>query len=151
MKVLIALDSSNFAQEILKQVADRTWSKDVEFHLIAAVETFPDWEAEQAFVHQAQVILNDRLAYLQKRLPGIQMNAQAVAGEAANVINDYAQDWGTELIIIGSHGSTGLRKSGIGSVAAKVVNNAPCSVEVVKINNRTNAESSANIEQSAVK
>ncbi len=54
------------------------------------------------------------------------------AGDPRAVIVDEAQDWGADLIVVGSHGYTGLKRWLIGSVALSVVNHAPCSVEVVR-------------------
>ena len=43
-----------------------------------------------------------------------------------------ARESGTDLIVMGSHGRTGLEHLLIGSVAERVVRKAPCSVLVVR-------------------
>jgi nucleotide-binding universal stress UspA family protein len=40
---------------------------------------------------------------------------------------------GADLVVVGSHGRTGLAKLVLGSVASHVVTHAPCSVLVVKM------------------
>ena len=39
---------------------------------------------------------------------------------------------GADLVVVGSHGRTGLGKLLMGSVASHVVSHAPCTVMVVK-------------------
>jgi hypothetical protein len=40
--------------------------------------------------HQSQIILNDRLAYLQKRLPENPMDEQVIAGKAQDILSSCA-------------------------------------------------------------
>ncbi len=44
-----------------------------------------------------------------------------------------AEELGAQLVVVGSHGRTGLRRLLLGSVAEAVVRNAPCSVLVVRL------------------
>jgi nucleotide-binding universal stress UspA family protein len=48
------------------------------------------------------------------------------------VIVEEASTWSADLIVMGSHGYTGLTRLLLGSVASYVVNHAPCSVEVAR-------------------
>jgi len=43
-----------------------------------------------------------------------------------------ARSWGADLIVLGSHGRTGLRRLLMGSVAEYVMRHAPCSVEIAR-------------------
>jgi len=52
--------------------------------------------------------------------------------QAANGIVDAAQATGADLIVMGSHGRSGLAKLVMGSVAAKVLVLSPVSVLVIK-------------------
>ena len=53
-------------------------------------------------------------------------------GDPRSVIVDEARDWSADLIVVGSHGYTGVKRWLLGSVAQSVVAHAPCSVEVVR-------------------
>jgi nucleotide-binding universal stress UspA family protein len=53
-------------------------------------------------------------------------------GDPRTVILDEAKDWGADLIVLGSHGHSGLERWLLGSVARSIVDHAPCSVEVVR-------------------
>jgi nucleotide-binding universal stress UspA family protein len=54
-------------------------------------------------------------------------------GDPAAEIVRYAADAGSDLIVLGTHGRTGLERLLMGSVAEKVMREAPCSVLVVKL------------------
>jgi len=58
-------------------------------------------------------------------------HAQAVLGLPAQSIVDYARATGTGLIVMGTHGRTGLAHLLMGSVAEQVVRTAPCPVLTV--------------------
>jgi nucleotide-binding universal stress UspA family protein len=47
-------------------------------------------------------------------------------------IIDLAKSWTADLIVMGSHGRTGVSRLFLGSVAEDVLKDAPCSVEIVK-------------------
>ncbi len=55
-----------------------------------------------------------------------------VRGDPAGEICKAAEELGSELIVISSHGRTGLRRFLLGSVANRVVVAAPCSVLVLR-------------------
>jgi nucleotide-binding universal stress UspA family protein len=54
-------------------------------------------------------------------------------GDPAGEISRYAADAGIDVIVIGTHGRTGVDRLVMGSVAEKVMREAPCSVLVVKL------------------
>ena len=54
-------------------------------------------------------------------------------GDPATEIVRLARDAGIELIVMGTHGRTGTERMIVGSVAERVLRDAPCSVLVVKL------------------
>ena len=58
--------------------------------------------------------------------------AEVAAGPAADTIVRIAQERGADLIVMGTHGRTGLQHVLLGSVAEKVVRLAPCPVLTVR-------------------
>jgi nucleotide-binding universal stress UspA family protein len=54
-------------------------------------------------------------------------------GDPASEIVRYGRDANVDLIVMGTHGRTGLERLLLGSVAEKVLRDASCSVLVVKI------------------
>lgn len=63
---------------------------------------------------------------------GLEVEETIVHGEAASEIVRVARERGVDLIVISSHGRTGLGRILFGSTAEAVVRHAPCPVLVVK-------------------
>ena len=59
-------------------------------------------------------------------------DAEIAAGHPADTIVRIAQERGADLIVMGTHGRTGLQHVLLGSVAEKVVRLAPCPVLTVR-------------------
>ncbi len=53
-------------------------------------------------------------------------------GHVGDQICKFAEDGGVDLIVMGSHGRTGIKRVLLGSVSHSVVNQAPCSVTIVR-------------------
>lgn len=54
-------------------------------------------------------------------------------GDPADEIVRYGRDAGIDLIVMGTHGRTGVERLVLGSVAERVLRDASCSVLVVKL------------------
>jgi nucleotide-binding universal stress UspA family protein len=72
----------------------------------------------------------DRLAAM-LRAEGISVETQHVIGSPVHEICHAAAELDADLIVMGTHGRTGLRHVILGSVAEKVVRRAPCAVLTV--------------------
>lgn len=64
--------------------------------------------------------------------PGVTITSEVRTGRAAPGIVDVAREKHVDLIVVGSHGRTGLSHVMMGSVAEQVVRTAPCPVLVVR-------------------
>jgi nucleotide-binding universal stress UspA family protein/uncharacterized membrane protein YfcA len=69
-------------------------------------------------------------AFMHKK--GISVEGKVLSGNPAEVILEFAQAKGADLIVMGSHGRTGLDKVLMGSVSDRVISGADCAVLVVK-------------------
>jgi nucleotide-binding universal stress UspA family protein len=65
--------------------------------------------------------------------PAIPVTHVFLEGDPATEIVRYARDAGVDRIVMGTHGRTGTERLLMGSVAEKVLRDAPCSVLVVKL------------------
>ena len=63
-------------------------------------------------------------------LPG---GTAVIGGFAKDVIVQYAESVGAELIVVGTHGRSRLMRLTLGSTAASVIESAPCAVLVVRL------------------
>jgi nucleotide-binding universal stress UspA family protein len=68
-----------------------------------------------------------------ERIPtDITTDAEILYGEAVGKIIDYASDVNADLIVMATHGRTGVSHVLLGSVAEQVVRKAPCPVLTLK-------------------
>ena len=92
-----------------------------------------------AFQSPPGVVRRDRGEEAQTRLRDLVANAfqgpwevEVAMGPPADTIVRVAQERGADLIVMSTHGRTGLQHVLMGSVAEKVVRLAPCPVLTVK-------------------
>lgn len=137
-RILVALDSSPRAKEVLDagvDLARRTGSK---IHLLRAVGLPPElpthvWaippaEVTEQFVAAARAEIGSVAAHLP---PELFDATETVVGVAWDVICRVAKEQDVDMIVIGSHGY-GILDRLLGTTAAKVVNHADRSVLVVR-------------------
>ena len=67
------------------------------------------------------------------RTAGLKAESRMVQGDPRDALVETARQDRVDLIVVGSHGRTGLAKLLLGSVATHVVSHAPCNVLVVKL------------------
>jgi nucleotide-binding universal stress UspA family protein len=65
--------------------------------------------------------------------PSIAVHHILLEGDPAREIVRYSRDANIDLIVMGTHGRTGLERLLVGSVAERVMKDASCSVLVVKL------------------
>ncbi len=78
----------------------------------------------------------DQLEQIRPTNPDIPVSHVFLQGDPATEIINYAAEAGSDVIVMGTHGRTGLERLLLGSVAEKVMRDAPCSVLVVKLPKR---------------
>jgi nucleotide-binding universal stress UspA family protein len=76
---------------------------------------------------------HEQLEQVRPGNPGIAVHHTLLEGDPAKEIAAYAADAGIDVIVIGTHGRTGVDRLVMGSVAERVMREAPCSVLVVKL------------------
>ena len=74
-------------------------------------------------------LVDGALAEMDKRPPEVLRTI--LPGGAATTLVEVSQ--GADLLVVGSHGRTGLRRLAMGSVAMAVVHHASCPVVVVRV------------------
>ena len=62
----------------------------------------------------------------------IDVDIQVLMGRPSFLINDYAKEHNADLILMPTHGLTGLKRFLLGSVAESVIRDAPCAVLTIK-------------------
>lgn len=141
MNVLVALDDSPFSNAALDYVKRFPWPADSRFQAVSAQP--PIWIGPgEAVAADAITELNRQQETLHRdiadrgaaMLQGAKLQAEAVVlrGDPRHALIEYASRMKADLIVMGSHGRSGVAKLVLGSVASHVVSHAPCSVLVVR-------------------
>ncbi len=68
---------------------------------------------------------------------GVRARSRMLDGIPATEISRLAREAGADLVVMGTHGRTGLKHALLGSVAEKVVRTAPCPVLTVRMREDT--------------
>jgi nucleotide-binding universal stress UspA family protein len=80
-------------------------------------------------------LLNDVVTRIKQCAPALRVSSVALEGRPKDVVLDDAKQWGSDLIMVGSHGYGIIRHFILGSVALAVALNASCSVKIVRTKN----------------
>ncbi len=94
--------------------------------------TYGDYNATKKRIRQSSI---NYLANLQCQLDseGVKVKTEILTGSRpAETIAEYAQDNGIDLIIISTHGYTGLRKLMFGSVALEILHTSHVPVLLIR-------------------
>ena len=98
--------------------------------LIADAERARELAREASMVEQAEAELARLKAERMENSPAV--TTLALVGPPAAKIREYAAEQNVDLIVISTHGRTGVEHMLIGSVAEKLVRTAHCSVVVLR-------------------
>src|SRR5262245_58942047 len=100
--------------------------------VMMSVEAYvPDLpELRQTMLREATARINQRLTPADRS--GLRATGEAVFGADARCIVEYAAEEGADLIVMGTHGRTGMSHLLLGSVAERVIRTAPCVVMTVR-------------------
>jgi len=143
MRIVLGFDDSPHAQAALRWVRQQRWPEGTRVTVVSAVRApvtayaevyapavaYPAEMVEELTRHHQELCMR---AEDELKGAGFLTDSKVIPGDAREVLVDAAKAEGADLIVVGSHGRTGLAKLVLGSVAAHVVAHAPCNVLVVK-------------------
>ncbi len=141
MNVLIGVDDSSHSDAAVTYVIRATWPKAAKFIVLSAVAPIFTGPGEATSADAITRLLKEQEGYHEElakkaaarlREAGLTAEARMVVGDPRVALMDEARAGHANLIIVGSHGRTGIKKLLLGSVASHVVTHAPCSVLVVR-------------------
>lgn len=134
-RVIVPIDFSEVAFEAI-DVANDLVADPASVHLIHVLHEISPLEVADAerLVAEEQVSIAKAKAALRSRLEPryAAMQVEAVVGNPGHAIAAYAQAIDADLIVMPSHGRTGLARMLIGSVAERVIRLAHCPVLVLR-------------------
>jgi nucleotide-binding universal stress UspA family protein len=140
-RILVPVDFSAHSDRALRYAAKLAGQVGASVELLHVVENINYGAFSEVYVPNMpdlmQELVNDgvqRLTSLKATLfpHGADVETAVFVGHPASAIVDHARAGGFDLIVMGTHGRTGLSHMFMGSVAERVVRTAPCAVLTVR-------------------
>lgn len=148
MKILIATDGSDFSKAAIDECRNVVAApENASFKIVSAVEHPAPPAAEivmvsaeyydrlgQAGHERAKDHLEQAAARLRSLFPNVALDltTEVIDGSPTRVVVEKAQEWGADLIVVGTHGYGFWSRALLGSVSNSIVHHAPCSVLVAR-------------------
>jgi nucleotide-binding universal stress UspA family protein len=164
MKILIGYDGSEFSDSAIEDlklaglpddsevlivsVGDLLMSSTELSEVIGQAFTSSRVEAglKKALTHAGRITKDAENAAsrakerIRELFPGWNVRAEVMIGTPEWVLIDVADKWNADLVVVGSHGRSALRRLLLGSVSKKVVTDSHSSVRVGRPSNRKDAD-----------
>lgn len=149
MKVLVALDHSDCSQLALSSVKGRPWPEQASIKVVHVLEPYDPIDSTANQVQwsewvkainverrsSAQNLLDDAVGALQASHAKLCVTSELLESYLPDqAIIETAEDWSADLIVVGSHSRRGIKRLLLGSIAHSVLQQASCSVEIIKSN-----------------
>ena len=135
-RILVPLDGSELAERALSPALALAAAMPAKLFLIRVAIPLSlnlDPELYKRILELGQDDANHYLTSIQSRFSSFatQIEAQVVVGRPARSIINFAQEKEIDLIIMSSHGRSGVSRWVYGSVADKVLHNTPCAKLII--------------------
>ena len=139
MKILVGVDDSKFSGDLSRAIVTQFRTENTEILVLHVLQPVgpappqmdpgyaPELEGERRPAHA----LVERIAK-ELRSAGFKADTRVEVGDVREGIIDSAEEWRADLIVVGSHGQSGIQRFLLGSVAEFVARHAKCSVEIVR-------------------
>lgn len=133
--IILPTDGSKYSNAASEKAIDFAKSYGGELLIVSVVDVPPEFYAE------APQVVDDKTKKAKEFVADIKKKAEASGikastyvgeGKAHKVIIDFARDEKADIIVMGSHGKTGIKRLLMGSVTEGVIGHSSCPVLVVK-------------------
>ena len=144
-QIMVPLDASELAERALPCAERLGVATGATLHLVHVLELVPPPEGPFALAYAPGGIHGDLVAqetqqataYLDKvrervAAGGVHVRTEQMLGLAAATLLDYERDAGIDLVVMCSHGRTGLARFALGSVAERLLHHGTAPVLLVR-------------------
>ncbi len=137
MKILLPTDSSACSQAAIEATKLMQYGANDELKVISVIDLFePLLAIDQAKAMEKSDLNVQRIVEeIKVELPKTNVSGEVFVGYPDQVIIQTAADFKADLIVMGSHGRTGLTRFLWGSVSRAVLLDSPCAVRIVRTSN----------------
>ncbi|MGC2061676.1 MAG: universal stress protein [Thermodesulfovibrionales bacterium] len=133
--ILLATDGSTYSEKALREAVNLAKTCGTKLYVVSVIEVNPEYatmapNVVEKLEKDTGELIDAVKACVQKE--GIDVEVITHEGEEAwRFIIDEAKARNVDMIVMGTHGRSGLTRLLMGSVTQKVIGHAPCKVLVV--------------------
>ena len=136
-RVLTLTDGSSISRNAMKYAVEICNQFGAELYLLTVIEKAPSFvtaELSQHFFEQAETALRKEVQSCSGycETSGLKCRGEVRSGVVFEEIVAYAEEMDADLIVMSTHGRSGLSHVLLGSVAERVVRRAPCPVMTIR-------------------
>lgn len=132
-RILCPFDFSPSSETALALASSLARDNNAELHLVHVYDEPFAYTDESSDVPPADLkVEQERWEQTQPTVPGIFCRREFLVGPPVGTLLDYASSHNVDLIVMGTHGRTGVTRLLMGSVAEAVLRRADCPVLTVK-------------------
>ena len=133
--LLLPTDGSKYSKAATDKAIDLAKSYGGQLNVISVVDVTEEFQTEapgvvEKLINEAKKFVNDIRSKAEEF--GVNAETSVREGEAYRVITEFSKQENVNVIVMGSHGRTGIRRLLMGSVTEKVIGYSPCPVLIVK-------------------
>ena len=142
IKTVLALtDGSKNSRSALRYAVEICRNFEASLHILSVVEDMPSYinlEVGEEFMAKIQETIKSEVVNCSGycETSGIQCTGMIRHGVPYEEIVAYAEEIDADLIVLSTHGHTGLSHILLGSVAEKIVRHAPCPVLTTRLDTK---------------
>ena len=136
-RILVAMDGSKCSEKALDQAISMAKICNSTLFGISVIELYPgQMEVAPALVEKLSAETREILERVKDRAAKENISCETIVhigGQPHEFIIQEAKEKNIDLIVMGTHGRTGLKKLLMGSVTERVIGHAPCAVLVTPL------------------
>jgi len=152
MKIVLAIDGSDFSEVAINELKKMTLSSNSEIHIINVYE-LPKTTGLGLHTMDGKIgnyieeiksnaqklgnkIVSEASDKIKAENKALTITTSVVSGLPKSTIYEKAEDWGADLIVVGSQGLGAFSRLVLGSVSQYLTTNAKCSVLIARDRNK---------------
>ncbi len=135
-RILCPIDFSEFSEAALSYASSLAQESHARLYLVHVDDSQVPYDAGYAaYVAPPSnpEALRERLVEQRPTLPNVEYQHELLFGHPADAVVEFARQNAIDLIVMGTHGRTGVARLLMGSIAEAVVRRAECPVLTVKV------------------
>ena len=136
-KLLVATDGSVFSKSAVREAVNLAKICSGKLYVVSVVKTNPEFEdLVPRVIEKLEKEAREHLESVKNKASREGVDCEIIVNRSEepyqNIVDEATRNH-VNMIIVGTHGRTGLKRLMMGSVTAKVIGHAPCNILVVPL------------------